>query len=94
MDRNTVLRLDAITGVLTLVAGNGTHGLSGDNGPATSAQLAFPKGVAVDSVGNVHAADPDDNRIRILTPAALTSQTPTADQVTLATAAPGLFAQN
>jgi hypothetical protein len=37
--QNTVLRMDATTGVLTLVAGNGTTGFSGDNGPATSAQL-------------------------------------------------------
>ena len=34
-----VLRLDHITGILSLVAGNGTSGFSGDNGPATSAQL-------------------------------------------------------
>jgi hypothetical protein len=35
----TVLRLDVQTGILTLAAGNGTLGFSGDNGPATSAQL-------------------------------------------------------
>jgi hypothetical protein len=34
VDQNTVLRLDATTGILTLVAGNGTPGFSGDNGPA------------------------------------------------------------
>jgi hypothetical protein len=32
VDKNDVLRLDATTGVLTLVAGNGTRGYSGDNG--------------------------------------------------------------
>ena len=53
---SVVLRLDAITGVLTLVAGNGTQGFSGDNGPATSAQLNYPVGVAVDSAGNVYIA--------------------------------------
>src|SRR6476469_1108689 len=41
---NAVLRLDAITGILTLVAGTGTGGFSGDNGPATGAQLNFPIG--------------------------------------------------
>jgi hypothetical protein len=45
----TVLRLDATTGMLTLAAGNGTQGFSGDNGPATSAQLNTPTSLAVDS---------------------------------------------
>ena len=54
---NAVLRLDATTGVLTLVAGNGTPGYSGDNGPATSAQLKAPTGVAVDAAGNLYIAD-------------------------------------
>jgi len=35
-------------GVITTVAGNGTRGYSGDGGPATSAQLAYPQSVAVD----------------------------------------------
>ncbi len=61
---NVVLRLDAATGVLTLVAGNGTQGFSGDNGPAASAQLSQPQGVAVDSAGNLYIADTANNRIR------------------------------
>jgi uncharacterized protein (TIGR03437 family) len=59
-----VLRLDAKTGVLTLVAGNGTPGYSGDNGPAISAQLSGPNGVAVDSAGNLYIADTGSHRIR------------------------------
>ena len=51
-------------GVITTVAGNGTHGFSGDNGPATSAQLYNPDGVAVDPAGNLYIADTLDNRIR------------------------------
>jgi hypothetical protein len=35
-------------GVITTVAGNGTQGFSGDNGPATNAQMSFAQGVAVD----------------------------------------------
>ena len=62
--QNTVLRLDATTGVLTLVAGNGTSGFSGDGGPATSAQLNAPAGLAVDSNGNLYIADTLNNRIR------------------------------
>jgi uncharacterized protein (TIGR03437 family) len=56
-------------GVIATVAGNGTIGFSGDNGPATSAALSIPAGVAVDSAGNVYIADAGNNRIRILTPA-------------------------
>ena len=62
--QNTILRWDATTGLLTLVAGNGTPGFSGDNGPATSAELSYPGGVAVDSAGNVYIADTNNNRVR------------------------------
>jgi sugar lactone lactonase YvrE len=51
-------------GMITTVAGNGIHGYSGDNGPATSAQLSWPDGVAVDAAGNLYIADTDNNRIR------------------------------
>jgi uncharacterized protein (TIGR03437 family) len=51
-------------GVITTIAGNGTAGFSGDNGPATSAQLATPLGVAVDSAGNLYVADRDNSRVR------------------------------
>jgi uncharacterized protein (TIGR03437 family) len=63
-DEHTILRLDAATGVLTRLAGNGTPGFSGDNGPATSAQLNDPWGVAVDSAGNLYIADSSNFRIR------------------------------
>ena len=45
------------------VAGTRT-GYSGDNGPATSAQLNLPDGVFVDSSGNLYIADTLNNRIR------------------------------
>ena len=72
-DGSDVLRLDAATGVLTLVAGNGTPGLSGDNGPATSAQLHNPTGVAVDSAGNLYIADSGNNRIRKVSSGVITT---------------------
>ena len=64
VDQDSVLRLDATTGVLPLVAGNGTAGFSGDNGPAANAQLANPGGIAVDSAGNLYIADGYNYRIR------------------------------
>jgi hypothetical protein len=53
-------------GFITTVAGNGTPGYSGDNGPAASAQLKYPKGVAVDSAGNLYIADTSNQRIRMV----------------------------
>src|ERR1700756_3391342 len=58
-----VRKVDA-SGVITTVAGNGTEGFSGDGGPATSATLNTPIGVAVDSAGNLYIADAFNNRIR------------------------------
>ncbi len=49
---------------LTLVAGTGTPGYSGDNGPAASAQLNKPSGMALDSAGNLYIADSGNNRVR------------------------------
>jgi sugar lactone lactonase YvrE len=71
--KNAVLRLDARTGVLTLVAGNGTPGFSGDNGPATSAQLSDPLGVAVDSAGNLYIADWGNDRVRKVSKGVITT---------------------
>ena len=70
---NSVLRLDAATGVLTLLAGSGTTGFSGDNGPATAAQLNAPGGLAVDSTGNLYIADTMNNRIREVSSGVITT---------------------
>ncbi|MFI5112212.1 MAG: choice-of-anchor D domain-containing protein [Terriglobales bacterium] len=63
-DSNNLIRKVDASGVITTVAGNGTPGYSGDNGPATSAQLYDPYGVAVDSAGNLYIADQRNQRIR------------------------------
>jgi sugar lactone lactonase YvrE len=59
-----VRRVDASTGIITTVAGNGTFGFRGDGSAATSASLNFPIGVAVDPAGDVLIADTFNNRIR------------------------------
>ena len=62
-------------GTITLIAGSGTFCQSapqcGDGGPATSAQLNFPGGVAVDAKGNVYVADTGDNEVRKISPAGI-----------------------
>ena len=58
-----VRKVDA-SGVETTVAGTGTEGFSGDAGPATSAMLNFPSGVAVDGAGILYIADLANMRIR------------------------------
>jgi sugar lactone lactonase YvrE len=53
------------TGIITTVAGNSTGGsYSGDNGPATLANLNTPNGIVLDTLGNVFIADVNNHRIR------------------------------
>jgi sugar lactone lactonase YvrE len=61
---NNRIRKISSDGIITTVAGNGTAGFGGDGGPATSAQLWYPLGVAVDPAGNLFIADSHNNRIR------------------------------
>ncbi|MGI5484683.1 RICIN domain-containing protein [Streptomyces lavendofoliae] len=55
-------------GRISTVAGTGAAGFSGDNGPAVSAQLNYPREVAVDSAGAVYICDTNNHRIRKITP--------------------------
>lgn len=61
---NRIRSVDARTHLITTVVGNGNYGFSGDRGPATAAQLAYPVGIVIDSVGNLLIVDQDNNRIR------------------------------
>ena len=56
--------MDGQTGVITTIAGDGTADFFGDGGPATQAQLNGPRGVFVDSQGNLFISDSNNNRIR------------------------------
>ncbi len=58
------IRKIAPNGIITTVAGTGVAGFSGDNGPATVAQLKQPTSVIVDTFGNIFIADAANNRIR------------------------------
>jgi len=51
-------------GIVTRIAGTGISGYSGDNGPALSAQLNSPQGVALDTSGNLYIADSSNYRVR------------------------------
>lgn len=55
-------------GTLKVLAGNHIAGYSGDGGPATLASLNSPKGVAVDSAGNLYISESDNYRVRRVTP--------------------------
>ena len=51
-------------GIITTIAGDGTHSFGGDYGPANQSSLAFPTDVIVDSLGTVYIADRNNNRVR------------------------------
>jgi hypothetical protein len=54
-------------GIITTVAGNGHLGYSGDNGPATGAQMFMPLGIALDGGGNLYLADYGNSVVRKVT---------------------------
>jgi len=59
-----IRKVDAVSGNISTVAGTSRFGYSGDGGPATSAWLDHPTGVAVDGSGNLYIADNLNNRLR------------------------------
>ncbi|MDB5101062.1 MAG: repeat-containing protein [Cyanobacteria bacterium RYN_339] len=59
-----VRRIDAKTGKITTVAGNGKGSYGGDNGPGAQAALFNPRCVALDGAGNLYIGDQTNARIR------------------------------
>src|SRR5438876_301183 len=59
-----IRKVDAASGIITTVAGNGSPAFAGDGGAATSASLNEPSGVALDASGNLYIADQFNHRIR------------------------------
>ena len=62
---NNRIRKVTAGGTISTLAGT-TQGYSGDNGPAVSARLSAPQGVAVDNAGNVYIADTLNERVRVV----------------------------
>jgi uncharacterized protein (TIGR03437 family) len=67
------VRMVSTGGTITTIAGNGTSGYMGDGGPATSAELTLPYGLAVSGGGRIYIADQANFAVRMLTGAVSTS---------------------
>ena len=77
---NSRIRVVTPDGTIWTAAGNGSFAYQGDGGPATSAALRFPWGLAVDGASNVYVADDENSAIRQLKPVlTVTSQIPKID---------------
>ncbi len=63
---NRIRKVTAATGLISTIAGNGNPAYTGDNGPAASATLASPSGVALDGAGNLYIADNGNNAVRVI----------------------------
>ncbi len=86
-DNYVVREVNASTGIINTVAGTPqSAGFAGDGGPATSAKLYQPSGVAIDKNGNLFIADYSNQRIRMVACATVTSSggacTPNTGQTT------------
>jgi uncharacterized repeat protein (TIGR01451 family) len=60
-------------GTMSTVAGNGNWAYSGDGGPATSAEIAFPVGLVVDQAGTFYFADGNNCRVRSVSGGVITT---------------------
>jgi len=64
---NSIKKINAITGVVTRIAGTDSPGSSGDGGPAINALFQFTKAIVMDAAGNLYIAEYTGNRIRKIT---------------------------
>ncbi len=79
-NNNQRMRWVSPAGAMTTIAGNGTAGLSGDGGPALSAEFAYPNGITQDAAGNYLVSDGNNLRVREVTAfAALNSSASSLD---------------
>ena len=61
---HAIRKVDAVTGIITTLAGTGAHGYSGDGGQATAAQLNTPHSLAFDAADNLLIVDYDNHVVR------------------------------
>ena len=59
-----IRKVDAQTGDISTIAGTGTQGDTGDNSPATAADIGIPDGLAIDGAGDLFFADEAENVVR------------------------------
>jgi len=82
-DTNNCRVRKVAAGTITTVAGDGTCSFGGDGGPATTAQLASPWGIATDGLGNLYIADQGNCRVRRVDGAGVISTVAGGDQCTI-----------
>jgi len=63
-NNNRIRKVTTGTNIITTIAGTGAQGASGDNGPATAAELSYPERVVLDAAGNLYLSDSFNQRIR------------------------------
>lgn len=62
-----IRRIDLASATITTVAGNGSHGFTGDGGPPLAAGLGRnPEGFAIDTFGNIYVVDANSAKIRLI----------------------------
>ena len=59
-----IRKVDAVTGIISTVAGTGIPGFNGDGGFATASQLSNPEGLTFDAAGHMYISEAGNNRIR------------------------------
>lgn len=61
---HVIRKVDAATGIIQTISGNGTAGYTGDGGPVSAAQFRTPNYILFDKLGNLYINDADNYRIR------------------------------
>jgi len=61
---NRIRMVNASTGIITTIAGNGTPGYTGDGGTPANATLNYPDGLAFDTLGNIYISDANNSVVR------------------------------
>lgn len=62
-----IRKVNAVSGIITTIAGNGTASTTGDGGLATAATVNFPYGVAIDNNGDLYISESSSHVIRKIT---------------------------